>query len=245
MDDVTAAEILIRSLDLTSLNPGDNEASITALCQRARTPAGNVAAVCVYPKFVILAKRLLKESGIKVATVVNFPQGNADLDLLKTEVTNALYYGADEIDTVFPYHEFLNGNTEFCEQYVKTASQLCGKKIPLKIIIESGELKYSSQIAKASRICIASGANFIKTSTGKTEVSATPEAANIILETIASGRRNVGFKASGGIKTIADAKKYLILANAIMGYKWISPKNFRIGASSLLDNLLEIINRGY
>lgn len=89
------------------------------------------------------------------------------------------------------------------------------------------------------------GSRLCKTSTGKTEVSATPEAANIMLETISSGRRNIGFKASGGIRTIEDAKKYLILAQAVMGAKWVSPHTFRIGASSLLDNLIEVIERGY
>lgn len=245
MDDVTAAEILIKSLDLTSLNLDDNEDTITHLCQRALTPAGKVAAVCVYPKFVILAKRLLENTGIKIATVVNFPDGSSDPERLQTEITNALKYGADEIDVVFPYQDFLNSHIAYCEKYIKLASELCGKKIPLKIILETGVLQKSTLIAQATKICIANGANFIKTSTGKTEVSATPEAANTILETIASGRRNVGFKASGGIKTIEDAKKYLVLANSIMGYKWITPKNFRIGASSLLENLLETINRGY
>ena len=125
-----------------------------------------------------------------------------------------------------------------------TAATLCGSQT-LKIILETGEIKSAALIAAATKFCVSHGANFIKTSTGKTETSATPEAANAILEAIASGRRNAGFKASGGIKTLEEAKKYLILANAIMGYKWISPKNFRIGASSLLNNLIEIIERGY
>ncbi len=245
MDDVTAAKHLIHLLDLTSLNKDDTESRIEKLCKKAQTPYGNVAAVCIYPKFLPLAQDMLEGTGIRLATVVNFPEGNADLSKLRAETEYALEKGAQEIDAVFPYKNFLNNDYQTCADFVAYASKLTGKKHPLKIILETGAIEKSALIAEATKICIANGANFIKTSTGKTEVSATPEAANIILETIASGRRNVGFKASGGIKTIEDAKKYLVLANAIMGWKWINPSNFRIGASSLLDNLLEVIERGY
>ena len=245
MDDVTAAKHLIHLLDLTSLNKDDTESRIEKLCKKAQTPYGNVAAVCIYPKFLPLAQDMLEGTGIRLATVVNFPEGNADLSKFRAETEYALEKGAQEIDAVFPYKNFLNKDYQTCADFVAYASKLTGKKHPLKIILETGAIEKSALIAEATKICIANGANFIKTSTGKTEVSATPEAANIILETIASGRRNVGFKASGGIKTIEDAKKYLVLANAIMGWKWINPSNFRIGASSLLDNLLEVIERGY
>ncbi len=244
MDDVLAAHALLRLLDLTSLNEKDTEYGIEELCRKAQTPYGNVAAVCIWPKFVTLAKRLLHGKDIKVATVVNFPQGENNLSLLKREIYQALDAGANEIDAVFPYHEFLNKNYKACEAYVQTARELCEGKT-LKIILETGEIKNSLKIANATKICIGNGADFIKTSTGKTPVSATPEAANIILETIAQSKSNVGFKASGGIKTIDDAKKYLILAVDIMGYKWITPANMRIGASSLLDNLIKTIKQGY
>lgn len=245
MDDVTAAKHLIRLLDLTTLNIDDTENRIEKLCQKAQTPYGNVAAVCVYPKFVTLAKRLLQDTPIKVATVVNFPDGGCNPIRLRGEIENALTAGAHEIDAVFPYQMFLSKDYTTCAAFVENVSQLCGKKHPNKIILETGVIQKSSLIAEACKICIDNGANFIKTSTGKTEISATPEAANIIMETISSGRRNIGFKASGGIKTIDDAKKYLVLANTIMGWKWITPHNFRIGASSLLDNLIEVIERGY
>ncbi len=245
MDDVTAAKILIACLDLTSLGNNDTEEDVINLCQRAQTPYGKTAAVCIWPKFVTLAKNILINTGIKIATVVNFPNGGDDLALLEIEITNALKSGADEIDAVFPYSEFLKGNITLCEEFLKTATKLCHKKALLKIILETGKLQSTANIISATKLCIANGANFIKTSTGKTDISATPEAANAILETIVSGRKNAGFKASGGIKTIDDAKKYLVLADSIMGYKWICPKNFRIGASSLLDNLLDVIKRGY
>lgn len=245
MDDASAAKIIIQCLDLTSLGEHDTEDEVIELCRRSQTEYGPTAAVCIWPKFVPLVKNLLVDSSTKVATVVNFPDGGDDLVRLEMEISSALKYGADEIDAVLPYREFLKGNITLCEEFLRTAVKLCHKRAPLKIILETGELKSAATIALATKLCISHGANFIKTSTGKSKVSATPEAANAILETIASGRRNAGFKASGGIKTLEEAKKYLVLANAIMGYKWISPKNFRIGASSLLDNLLEVIKRGY
>lgn len=245
MDDVTAAKHLIRLLDLTSLNIDDTENRIEKLCAKAQSPYGNVAAVCVYAKFIPLAKRLLRETNIKLATVVNFPAGEDNLIKTRAEVEYSLDNGANEIDAVFPYKKFLEGDFQTCARFVETLSKLTGKKNTCKIILETGIIGKAAKIAQATQICIDNGADFIKTSTGKTPVSATPEAANIILETIADGRRNVGFKASGGIKTIEDAKKYLVLVNTVMGWKWVSPSNFRIGASSLLDNLIEVIERGY
>lgn len=245
MDDVTAAKILISSLDLTSLSDNDNEYSIEKLCQRAITPYGNVAAVCVYPKFVPQARKFLEDTNIKIATVVNFPKGELDFNNLSREIKEAIKFGTDEIDAVFPYKSFLNGDLESCEKFLEVVTYECGKKYRSKIILETGELQKTSLIAKASKMCINQGVNFIKTSTGKTKISATPEAANIILETIASCKKPVGFKASGGIKTFEDAKKYLTLANSILGSKWLSSKNFRIGASSVLDDILNVINRGY
>ena len=243
MDDVSAAKTLIASLDLTSLNIDDTDETIRALCTKSATAVGQVAAVCIYPRFIPLAKTLLPPK-VKIATVVNFPSGLADIGLLEKEILNAVKLGADEIDVVFPYRTFLSGDIEFCTKYLTAARQHCGKKV-LKAIIETGELKTVAPIKKASELCISANIDFIKTSTGKTSVSATPEAANIILETIKQSGKPVGFKASGGIKTFEDAKKYLILALSIMGPNWPQTNRFRIGASSLLTNLLEIIKRGY
>lgn len=244
MDDVIAAHTLIRLLDLTALNPDDTEYTIEDLCLKARSPYGSVAAVCIWPKFVPLAKKLLTKSDIKVTTVVNFPKGDNNLNTLKKEIYQTLDAGANEIDTVFPYHDFLKKNYKACETFVQTARELCEGKT-LKIILETGEIQNALKISEATKLCIEAGADFIKTSTGKTPISATPEAANIILETVTESKRNVGFKASGGIRTIEDAKKYLVLATEIMGYKWVTPANMRIGASSLLNNLITTIQRGY
>lgn len=237
MDDVTAAKIMIRCLDLTSLNNDDTDAKIKALCNKAI--ANGVAAVCVYPKFIVLAKELLENTGIKVATVVNFPKGETDLEKVRKEIRDAIKFGADEIDAVLPYK-----NPEIWEEFLS----LCRKETEnfiLKIIIESGELKKPSLIENASKMCIKHNVDFIKTSTGKSPVSATPEAANVILETIAKSKSSIGFKVSGGVKTMDEAKKYFNLCENIMNLKWVNPKNFRIGASSLLDSLLETIEKGY
>lgn len=243
MDDVSAAKILIASLDLTTLNANDTEETVKALCAKAVTPYGTVPAVCIYPRFIPFAKNILPAT-VKVATVINFPSGLADLLLLEKEIKAAIDFGADELDVVLPYRVLITGDTEFCARYLAKARELCGKKT-LKIIIESGELKTVELIKKASLLCIEAQADFIKTSTGKTEISATPEAANIILETIKQSKKNIGFKASGGIKTLNDAKKYLTLAQSVMGSSWVNTSHFRIGASSVLANLLDTIEQGY
>jgi len=243
MDDITAAKILISCLDLTSLNQTDTEEKITDLCSKAVTPYANVAAVCVYPQFIPLTKRLLP-SEIKTATVINFPSGSPDIHLLTKELKSALNLGADEVDVVLPYRTLLNGDEEFCKQYLSTARNLSEKKT-LKIIIETGELKTISAIKKAANLCIEAKVDFIKTSTGKTETSATPAAANVILETIKASEKNIGFKASGGIKTLTGAKAYLTLSQAIMGPAWVNNAHLRIGASSVLDSLIKTIEQGY
>lgn len=243
MDDISAAKILISSLDLTSLNTDDTEENIKALCQKATTTYGNTASVCVYPQFIPYAKSILPTS-FKVATVINFPAGIADLQILEREIISAIKLGADELDVVLPYRTFLSGDIEFCQLYLTNARKLSKNKT-LKIIIESGELKTIDRIKQAANLCIDAEVDFIKTSTGKTETSATPEAANAILETISQRGKDIGFKASGGIKTFEDAKKYLTLAQSIMGPNWINNSHFRLGASSVLNNLLATIEKGY
>ncbi len=243
MNDIDAAKILIRCLDLTSLNEKDTEETITELCKKSSTAYGNTAAVCVFSKFIPLALQQLANH-TKIATVVNFPKGEPDIQSTIKEINRALKAGADEIDAVLPYQDFIAGKLDFCTDYLQQTRAACGEKT-LKIILETGELQTTRLIKSATKLCIDCGADFIKTSTGKTKTSATPEAANAILETIKSSGKNVGFKASGGIKTLEDAKKYLTLAISIMGADWVNPSVFRIGASSLLTNLLQTIEKGY
>ena len=243
MTDNQTARRLIGSLDLTSLNRDDTEAKIAALCQKACTPYGYTAAVCIYPDWVGFAKKLLKKTPVKIATVVNFPAGGHDFKQMKEEIKKALGSGADEIDAVFPYRDFLAGNLDECRRFLEIVSRETAKQTS-KIILETGALRHVSAIAAATRLCLGYDVGFIKTSTGKTEVSATVGAANIILETIRDSGKNAGFKASGGIRDFEEARKYLTLSEVIMGETWPDPDHFRIGASSLLDDLIRVIEGG-
>ena len=231
----------LQLMDLTSLNDNDTPEVIIALCKNAKTEAGHTAAVCVYPRFVPVAKKALREEGltdVTVATVTNFPAGGDDIDVAVAETRAAIAYGADEVDVVFPYRALIAGNEEVGAELVRRCKEACGD-IMLKVIIESGELKDPALIRKASDISIEAGADFIKTSTGKVPVNATPEAARIMLEAIRdSGKTNVGFKPAGGVRTAEDAAEHLAIATEILGADWIDRNHYRFGASSLLDSLL-------
>lgn len=232
----------LQLMDLTSLNEDDTPEAIIALCQQARTEAGNTAAICIYPRFIPLARKTLKSLGLNdvtIATVSNFPDGGDDIDIAVAETRAAVAYGADEVDVVFPYRALMAGNETVGAELVKRCKEACGANVLLKVIIESGELKDEALIRRASEIAIDAGADFIKTSTGKVPVNATTESARIMLETIRdSGKTNVGFKPAGGIKTAEDAAVHLELADTIMGPEWVDRNHYRFGASSLLGNLL-------
>jgi deoxyribose-phosphate aldolase len=225
-------------LDLTDLSETCTPAAIDRLCARAVTPHGAVAAVCLYPRFVAQAKRLLAGTGVKIATVVNFPAGGEDTLAVVEETRQAVGDGADEIDHVLAYRAFLEGRPGFAETQIARVKEACGPA-RLKVILETGEISDPGKIRAASELALAAGADFLKTSTGKVKVNASLEAARIMLEAIAaSGRRDVGFKPAGGIKSVEDAAAYLGLADAIMGSGWARPSTFRFGASSLLDSLI-------
>lgn len=239
-----AAQRALQLMDLTTLNDNDTDASVIALCHQAKSPAGHTAAVCVYPRFVPVARKTLKEIGavdIKIATVTNFPHGNDDIGIAVAETKAAVAYGADEVDVVFPYRALMAGNQEIGFELVKACKAACGDNVLLKVIIESGELKTPELIRSASEIAIAAGADFIKTSTGKVVVNATPEAAKIMLEVIKEKNPAVGFKAAGGVKNAEQAADYLALAESVLGENWVSAKTFRFGASSLLGSLLQTL----
>ena len=236
-----AARRAIALMDLTSLNDDDTDQKVIDLCRAAHTPAGDTAAVCIYPRFVPVARKTLREQGcshIKIATVTNFPQGGDDLDIAAAETRAAVAYGADEVDVVFPYRSVMAGNTNIGAQIVSACKEICADKALLKVIIESGELKTAELIRTASEICIDAGADFIKTSTGKVPVNATLEAASVMLQVIKERNPTVGFKAAGGVKDATAAKQYMDLAGDIMGEQWVNAEHFRFGASSLLVNLL-------
>ena len=243
MTDLNArSRLALQLMDLTSLNDNETPEQIIQLCRQARTEAGNTAAICIYPRYIPIAKKTLKELGldsVTVATVTNFPAGGDDIEIAVAETKAAVAYGADEVDVVFPYRALMAGNEEVGAELVRRCKAACGDSALLKVIIETGELKEEALIRKASDICIAAGADFIKTSTGKVAVNATLESARIMLEAIRdSGKTNVGFKPAGGIRTAEDAAEHLALADEIMGEGWVDRNHYRFGASSLLGNLL-------
>ena len=228
-------------LDLTSLNADDDMPRIVQLCRRALTPYGEVAAVCVYPRFVHVARRTLNGFGaraVKVASVCNFPAGNAPQAEVVEEVRRTLAEGADEIDLVYPWKALKAGRADGTVELIRACKALCGPYHRLKVIIESGELGEPELIRTACREAIAGGADFLKTSTGKVAVNATPEAARVMLECIVEAGGKVGLKVAGGIRSLDDAEVYLAIAQEMLGDDWITSEHLRFGASGLLDELL-------
>lgn len=237
----TLAALLLPLLDLTSLGEDDTPEAIRALCARARLPSGLPAALCVYPEHVTTVRGALGDTSAKVATVVNFPDGGSDAARITRETRRAIAAGADEIDMVLPYRALLAGDAALARVCVDACRAACGDGVLLKLIIESGELATPERIREACRIGLDAGVDFLKTSTGKVSVNATPEAAAIMLDEIAAAGGRCGFKAAGGIRTLAAAADYLELADAQMGADWISPQRFRIGASALFDELAAVL----
>lgn len=229
---------LISLLDLTTLNQDEPEEFIKLLCQKASSPLGTVAAICVYPKFVSLVAKELPDNNIKIVSVANFPTGNEDLVKTIEDIQYAIRSGASEMDIVFPYHLYLKGNIEESFQFIKECRIAC-KNVLLKVILETSEFDSLEKIYALSNEIISAGADFIKTSTGRSKQGATVENAGAMLLAIKSSQqKNMGFKASGGIKEIGQALSYVHLAKNIMGDDWVNPKHFRIGASILLDKIL-------
>ncbi|SCZ10439.1 deoxyribose-phosphate aldolase [Microvirga guangxiensis] len=241
MSDAAIAQRALRCLDLTDLTDNCTDQAIDALCKKALNPLGPVAAVCVWPQFVKRSQENLRGSPVRIATVVNFPAGGEDVDRVADDTKEALSDGANEIDLVLPYAAMRRGDITIAAEMIEAVRDLVDQGRLLKVILETGELKDAQLIETASRLAIDAGADFIKTSTGKTPVSATPEAAEIMLNAIKASGRNVGLKPSGGIRTVADAKLYLDLADRIMGAGWATPQTFRIGASSVYDTLVDAI----
>ncbi|WP_318514542.1 deoxyribose-phosphate aldolase [Photobacterium leiognathi] len=245
----TAALRALKLMDLTTLNDDDTDAKVIELCKNAKTVVGNTAAVCIYPRFIPVAKKQLREQGtpeVRIATVTNFPHGNDDIEIAVAETKAAVAYGADEVDVVFPYRALMAGNAEVGFELVKQCKAACGDNVLLKVIIETGELKTEALIKQASEISINAGADFIKTSTGKVPVNATPEYAQIMLNVIKDMgvEKAVGFKPAGGVRTAEDAQQYLAMADEILGAEWADSRHYRFGASSLLANLLHTLGEG-
>lgn len=241
---IAAAQRALNLMDLTTLNDDDTDEKVVALCRQANSPSGHTAAICIYPRFIPVARKALLEQGtpdIRIATVSNFPHGNDDIDIALAETRAAIAYGTDEVDVVFPYRALITGNDQVGFELVKQCKQACqAANVLLKVIVETGELKQAVLISKASEIAINAGADFIKTSTGKVPINATLESAELMMSTIRDMgvAKTVGFKPAGGVRTTEDALLYLQLADRILGKGWADVRHFRFGASSLLASLL-------
>jgi len=243
-------KLAVSAIDLTTLEGSDTKEKVLELCKTARNPFPeekdfpNCAAVCVYPALIKYAKKGLKRSKVRLASVgTAFPSGQYPLKLKLADVRYSAEEGVDEIDMVISRGEFLSGNFDYVYEEIKKVKRICTKKknIRLKVILETGELKTPDNIRKASIIAILAGADFIKTSTGKISVSATLPSVNIMCKAIKEYYKEtgirVGIKVAGGIRTTEDALSYISLVKEVLGEEWLTPKLFRIGASSLLNDL--------
>lgn len=242
--DKELARRVFSCIDNTTLNGTDNEEHVASFC-RHTLELGKVAAVCVYPRFVKVARNILRSSDIKVASVAGaFPHGQLPIHLKVEEVKYAVGEGADEIDMVLSRGALLAGEENRVRDEVAVMKEACQGKT-LKVILETGELPSPTLIEKASQLAIDGGADFIKTSTGKIGVGATLEAAETMLSVIAQNVKKsvkkVGFKAAGGISTPEEAMAYAELAKKILGDDYVNNQTFRIGASRLTDRLHSIL----
>jgi len=235
------ARLALACLDLTSLNDADSASDIERLCARADGKHGHVAAVCVWPHFVALARTLLPRPW-RIAAVANFPDGALDTERALRDAGVIAATGGDEVDLVLPWRDFAAGERRGCAALVG-AVRRATPGLVLKLIIESGELKDAELIRAACELGLDEGVDFLKSSTGKTAVSATPAAAQTMLEAIARHARadNVGFKASGGIRRVTDAATYIGLVEQQLGPAALVPARFRLGASSLLDDIEAVL----
>lgn len=244
--------LLLSCIDLTTLEGTDNTERVTQLCQKAISFGEKglpvPAAVCVYPVFAEQARKELKGSGIRVASVAGaFPSGQSPLSIRMDEIRFAWEEGAQEIDMVISRGKLLEGNEKAVFDEIAAARSVSGEFL-LKVILETGELRSPELIRSASEIAIAAGADFIKTSTGKIQPGATPEAVEIMLEVIArhfrlTGKR-IGIKPAGGISETEKAISFLRQAGSIAGKEWMDKSLFRIGASRLADTLAGEISAG-
>lgn len=243
---------LLSMIDLTSLNTTDNKSHIIHFTGKVNSFAGrfsnipNVAAICVFPNFVAVVKEKLTARNVKIASVAGaFPSSQTFRSLKVTESKMAIEAGADEIDIVIPVGAFLGNDFVSVADEIREIKEAIGSKL-LKVIVESGLLGDSEHIFMASMIAMDAGADLIKTSTGKTAVSATPEAAFVMCRAISDFYSEtgikVGFKAAGGIVTPADANSYYQIVKHCLGPEWLNNSLFRFGASNLANNILSEIS---
>lgn len=245
-------KFLFGSIELTTLSTTDSDTSVMAFVDRvnrfesAYPQLPHVAAVCVYPCFAEVASETLEVEGVEITCVSgSFPSSQAVIEVKVAETALALRDGATEIDIVMPVGKFLSGNYEELCDDIAELKQVCGDKA-MKVILETGDLKTASNIKKASLLAMYAGADYIKTSTGKENISATPEAAYVMCQAIKEYYEKtgiqIGFKPAGGINTVMDAIIYYTIVKEVLGEKWLTNKWFRLGTSRLANLLLSEIN---
>ncbi len=250
-NDSDALQAMFNSIDLTTLSTSDSAESVKSFVEKVNTFATdypqlkNVGGICVYPVFAPVVKSTLKVNGVYRAVVAAcFPSSQTFADIKCAEVKKAVEFGANEIDVVISVGEMLEGNYEFVGEELAQIKAACGTA-RLKVILETGTLETPENIWAASIIAMESGADMIKTSTGKNGVGATPEAAFVMCQAIkafaAKNGRKVGFKPAGGVRTVEDAAFYFNIVRTVLGGGWSGPEMFRIGASGLANALLSQI----
>lgn len=245
---IAGLKMAISMMDLTTLEGKDSAGKVTAMCRKAIRPneadpsLPSVAAVCVYPNMVPVAKKAVAGSGVKVASVATaFPSGLAPLNIKLDEVKRVVEMGADEVDMVINRGDFLAGDYAKMSDEIAQVKAACGPA-HLKVILETGELETYDNVRLASFIAMQAGADFIKTSTGKAAVNATLPVTLVMLEAIrdyfyATGKK-IGMKPAGGIRNAKQALQYLVVLNETLGDAWLTPELFRFGVSTLLNDVL-------
>lgn len=244
-------KFLFNCIDLTTLKETDNDESVMNLTKKVNQLDNdypflkNVAAICVYPCFAEIVRATLEADNVGIACVSGgFPSSQTFMEVKIAETAMALKDGADEIDIVLPVGKYLAGDYEAVCDEIDELKEMCGDK-KLKVILETGALKKAADIKKAALLSLYSGADFIKTSTGKIDVNATPEAAYVMCQTLKEYHKQTGirkgFKAAGGINTVQDAINYYTIVKEVLGKEWLDNKYFRIGTSRLANMLLSDI----
>ena len=250
---MAALKLALSMIDLTTLEGMDTPGKVQQLCIKAKhlnhgiSDLPHVAAVCVYPSLVKIAKKELNETSINVASVVTgFPSGQTNFKTRLEEVRYAICEGADEVDMVISRGKFLSGDFQLVFDEIAQTKEVCGN-IHLKVILETSELSTLDNIRRASEIAMKAGADFIKTSTGKTKCGATQPISLVMLEAIKDfyqkTKQKIGMKPAGGISDSKTAIRYLVMVKEILGNEWLTPTLFRFGASSLANDLLMQITK--
>ncbi|MDO4991464.1 MAG: deoxyribose-phosphate aldolase [Prevotellaceae bacterium] len=245
-------KFLFGSIELTTLKPTDSEVSVMAFTERVNAfdneypNLPHVATICVFPCFAEIVKDTLEVEGVEIACVSgSFPSSQARIEVKIAETALAVKDGATEIDIVMPVGKFLSGDIEGVCEEISELKAICGEEVPMKVILETGCLVTASNIKKASILAMYAGADYIKTSTGKEKISATPEAAYVMCQAIKEYYDKtgiqIGFKPAGGINTVMDAIIYYTIVKEVLGEKWLTNKYLRLGTSRLANLLLSEI----